>query len=325
MAPRRGQSKGQRGQRSRPAEIAQPQQQEVPAADPAQGSAPTIIDPPTTPIRQVGPFRVPQYNPPPLAPRPASPSGEDFDFTEADAIPLSVPPAAGNLSSPVKRARAVGGNQNSLQRKSDLEVWGEHDEDIIGTSVVVILKFFNNNISITEAARKVWRSNVYDHYIITVNRISDPFSDQPQSIEFVFTCKSHTQNHAQPLRRNRMKAGDGTTKFLKDVKQCEEKQGIYQPRPASSSVPYTVENHRALIALRCAKHARPMNEILDDDYRTEVDMLRPGTVVPHPTTIQRDLINIYVHMSTFVMNYFLVGLIILSNIHFFGLKNIYSN
>ena len=68
-----------------------------------------------------------------------------------------------------------------------------------------------------------------------------------------------------------------------------------------------------------------MNEILDDDYRAEVDMLRPGTVVPHPTTIEQDLINIYVHMSTFVMNYFLVGVIIPSNIYFFGLKNIYRN
>ena len=29
-------------------------------------------------------------------------------------------------------AHAVGGNQNNLQKKSDLEVWGESDEDIIG-------------------------------------------------------------------------------------------------------------------------------------------------------------------------------------------------
>jgi hypothetical protein len=179
MAPCRGQSKGQCGQHSQPAEITQPQ---LPAADPAQGSraiTPTNINLPTTPIHQVGPFCVPQYNPPPLTPRPASPDGEDFDFTDADAIPLSVPPAAGNLSSPVKCARAVGGNQNSLQKKSDLEVWEERDEDIIGTSVAAILKIFNNNISITEAAQKVWRSNIHDHYIITVNQISDPFSDQP--------------------------------------------------------------------------------------------------------------------------------------------------
>ena len=88
---------------------------------------------------------------------------------------------------------------------------------------------------------------------------------------------------------------------------------------------HTVKKYHAFTALCWAKHARPMNEILDDDYRAEVDMLCPGTVVPHPTTILWDLINIYVHMSTFVMNYFLVGVIIPSNIYFFGLKNIYSN
>ena len=131
--------------------------------------------------------------------------------------------------------------------------------------MAVISKFLHNNISITEAAWKAWQSNIYDHYIITVNRISDPFSDQAQSIEFLLTCISHTQNHAQPLHRSWMKSEDGTTMFLKDVKQCEEKQVIYQPQPASSSVPYTVENYHALIALHCAKHARPMNEILDDD------------------------------------------------------------
>lgn len=111
------------------------------------------------------------------------------------------------------------------------------------------------------------------------------------------------------MRRDRIKTSDGTTKFLKDVRKCEEKQGISQP-PATSSIPYSADNHRALIALRCAKHARPINEILDDNYRAEVDMLRPGTVVPHPTTIQRDLISIYIHMSTFVMSYFAVGLLL---------------
>ena len=134
MAPQRGQSKVQHEQRSRPAEVTQPQQQDIPEADPAQGSRATApnINLLTTPIHQAGPFHLPQYNPPPLAPRPASPSGEDFDFTEADTIPLSVPPAACNLLSPVKCACAVGGNQNTLQKKSDLEDWGESDEDIIG-------------------------------------------------------------------------------------------------------------------------------------------------------------------------------------------------
>ncbi|KDR72412.1 hypothetical protein GALMADRAFT_36783, partial [Galerina marginata CBS 339.88] len=100
--------------------------------------------------------------------------------------------------------------------------------------------------------------------------------------------------------------GDGTTKFKKDVQRCEEKQGIYQVAQKEPSIPYSPETHRALLSLRCAKHARPINEILDDDYRAEVDMLRPGTVLPHPTTVQRDLISIYIHMSTFVVSYFSV-------------------
>jgi hypothetical protein len=93
---------------------------------------------------------------------------------------------------------------------------------------------------------------------------------------------------------------------------CEERQGIYQPQAAPKAVPYTPETHRALIALRCAKHSRPINSILDDDYRTEVEMLRPGTVLPHSTTVQRDLVDIYIHMSTFVMNYFMVNFFLLS-------------
>jgi len=111
------------------------------------------------------------------------------------------------------------------------------------------------------------------------------------------------------LRCDRGKTGDGTTKFLKDVRACEEKQGIYQPQLASTSVPYTPETHRALIALHCAKHSRPINSILDDDYRTEVEMLHPGIALPHPTTVQRDLVNIYIQMSIFVMNYFVVEFI----------------
>ena len=234
MAPWRGQSKGQCRQCSWPAEVTQPQQQDVPEADPAQGSRATApnINLLTTPICWAGPFRVPQYNPPPLAPRPASPSGEDFDFTEADTIPLSVPSVAGNLSSPVKCTCAVGGNQNNLQKKKQSRSLGGKWWRYYWY-VAVISKFLHNNISITEAAWRAWQSNVYDHYIITVNRISDPFSDQAQSIEFLLTCKSHTQNHAQPLHRSWMKSEDGTTKFLKEVKQCEEKQGIYQPQPAS--------------------------------------------------------------------------------------------
>ena len=136
MAPRtRGQNP--RGRRGQPSTHQQHQQQQeeqtqVPAITERgnQANRDTASDP-VTPVRRTGPFRVPQYNPRPLPARPESSDGEDFDFDEADAVPISAPPAAGALGSPVKRARAIGGNQVNLQRKGDFEVWDESDEDII--------------------------------------------------------------------------------------------------------------------------------------------------------------------------------------------------
>ena len=156
------------------------------------------------------------------------------------------------------------------------------------------------------AAMKVWHSNVYDHYSITLNRIYNRRTQQPERMEFIFTCATHPENHAKPLTHARGKTSDRTTKFRIDVEKCQKAQGIFVPSSSSPSIPYSPETHRALIALRCAKHARPINKILDDDYRAEVNMLRPGTVVPHPTTVQKDLVSIYIHMSTFVVSYFQV-------------------
>jgi len=139
MAPRnRGQNP--RGRRGQPSTHQQHQQQQeeqiqVPAITEHENqgtrdTAPTAPDP-VTPVRRTGPFCVPQYNPHPLPARPESPDGEDFDFDEADAVPISAPPAAGALGSPVKCAHVIGGNQVNLQRKGDFEVWDESDEDII--------------------------------------------------------------------------------------------------------------------------------------------------------------------------------------------------
>ncbi|KAF8799387.1 hypothetical protein BYT27DRAFT_7217763 [Phlegmacium glaucopus] len=75
--------------------------------------------------------------------------------------------------------------------------------------------------------------------------------------------------------------------------------------PESGTIPYSEPAHRALIALRCAKNARPINSVLDDDYKLEVEMLQPGTKIPHPMTVQRDLLYIYEQASIAVKNYFL--------------------
>jgi hypothetical protein len=87
---------------------------------------------------------------------------------------------------------------------------------------------------------------------------------------------------------------------------CLRKQGCEHVKPVQTAIPYSEAAHHALIALRCAKNARPINSVLDDDYKHEVEMLRPGTKIPHPMTVQRDLLYIYVQAAIAVKNYFLV-------------------
>jgi hypothetical protein len=41
-------------------------------------------------------------------------------------------------------------------------------------------------------------------------------------------------------------------------------------------------------------------------YQVEVEMLRPGTILPGPQTVSRDIKSIYAEMSKNVRNYFMV-------------------
>ena len=151
----------------------------------------------------------------------------------------------------------------------------------------------------------VWISDVYDHYDVSLQRNLTE-TQGPLSISMVFTCKTHPHLHPYARTRLRGKTGDGTSNLQKDVDMCLRKQGHEHVKPTSSTIPYSEAAHRALIALHCAKNARPINSVLDEDYRNEVEMLRPGTKLPHPMTVQRDLLCIYEQASIAVKNYFLV-------------------
>jgi hypothetical protein len=135
--PVKGRGANPRGCRGQPSTVHHQQQQQqqqqvqVPAITAPEPENDAIVLNPVTPIRRTGPFHPSMHNLHPIPARPSSPDEEDFDFDEADAIPITPPPAAGALGSPVKRARTVGGNQASLHQKGDLQVWDESDEDII--------------------------------------------------------------------------------------------------------------------------------------------------------------------------------------------------
>ena len=132
MAPR-GRGTNARGRHGQPSTLQQQQQQQVqvPATTATEPENDAIVLDPVILICHTGLFHPSLHNLQPIPAQPSSPDEEDFDFDEADAIPITPPPAAGALGSPVKRACAVGGNQVSLHWKGDLQVWDENDEDII--------------------------------------------------------------------------------------------------------------------------------------------------------------------------------------------------
>ncbi|KDQ20120.1 hypothetical protein BOTBODRAFT_102100, partial [Botryobasidium botryosum FD-172 SS1] len=76
---------------------------------------------------------------------------------------------------------------------------------------------------------------------------------------------------------------------------------------ANPTLQYTPAMHRAVIALRCAMSKRPFNIVNDPYYKMEVELLRPGTIVPHPSTVSRDICAIYSEAAKHVREYFEVG------------------
>lgn len=126
---------------------------------------------------------------------------------------------------------------------------------------------------------------------------------------FVFTCKLDAENH-KPHFRPREKTSEGTANLKTGLEGCNKRRGIATATPgeiaSGSSTPYSAAVHRALIALRCATSQRPFTCVLDEYYRAEVQLLRPGTILPSPSTVSRDICSIYLDMAKYVRDYFKV-------------------
>jgi len=148
---------------------------------------------------------------------------------------------------------------------------------------------------------------VYDHYNITLRRDMDTYG-KPSSMFFVFTCKKHPDHH--PIHvRPRMLSSQGTSNLKSGMETCHKLE-LDGPADADRppSIPYSTAAHRTLIALRCARNHRSFNSVQDEDYQAEVEMLRPGTIVPSPNTVSRDIKALYLQMSIFVRSYFAVSI-----------------
>ncbi|KAF8960349.1 hypothetical protein BDZ97DRAFT_1666001 [Flammula alnicola] len=113
-----------------------------------------------------------------------------------------------------------------------------------------------------------------------------------------------------------MSTGQGTTNLVRTATKCEQRRGV-EGKDSSANAQqnlhqtvskYTESRHRAIVALRCAMSHRAVNMVNDPLYKEEVELLRPGTKIPAPMTVSRDLKTLYQRGSALVVEYFSVRL-----------------
>ncbi|KAL1739613.1 hypothetical protein HDZ31DRAFT_1593, partial [Schizophyllum fasciatum] len=99
-----------------------------------------------------------------------------------------------------------------------------------------------------------------------------------------------------------LKTKDGTNQLLRTAKDCDKQRGVVVARPLSS-ISYSYIAHRTLIALRCVMNHRPFESVRDPFYAQEIEMLRPGTKLPSPKTVSRDVKRLYEGLAVHFQSY----------------------
>jgi hypothetical protein len=171
---------------------------------------------------------------------------------------------------------------------------------------------------LTAEEKKKWKSSSYDHYSVSLERLYN-HDGSKFKLRFKFTCRFDPVNHIQ--YRDRMMTAQGATNLTRSIIQCEKKRGVQGNSPANaqqnlhgSVSKYTEIRHRAIVALRCAVSHRAFNMVDDPFYKQEVELLRPGTKVPSPKMVSRDVQTLYQMGSKRVVEYFSVRCIV-DNLH----------
>ncbi|KAI6115820.1 hypothetical protein EDD16DRAFT_1476155 [Pisolithus croceorrhizus] len=114
-----------------------------------------------------------------------------------------------------------------------------------------------------------------------------------------------------------MRTAHGTKNLARGIDQCNERWGVTSRDPGDPSAvgeqqttesvsEYTPARHRAIIAMRYSVPKRPYDMVGDPLYVEEIQLLRPGTVIPSPATVSRDVNEIYKVGSKHVKEYFSV-------------------
>ncbi|QRW04488.1 AC transposase [Ceratobasidium sp. AG-Ba] len=131
---------------------------------------------------------------------------------------------------------------------------------------------------IINASLGAWRSSVYQHYNSYLDRIYDEHGS-PSRLTFRFECK-----YKHPR-----------TQFNTEIDSDSQSRYFNG---------YSEARHRTLIALRCAQNKRSFNSVDDNLYQEEVDLLRPGTILPSSRTVSPDTQVLYASSSDGVKVYY---------------------
>ena len=198
------------------------------------------------------------------------------------------------------------------RKGSDEDVWEFPDTKIIGMYIHLARILFISKSCHTELSKKAWKSSVYDHYNVSLER-----SHETRTLTFRFTCRFDPIGHPS-LIRGRLDTSQGTSNLERSRKKCIQRRGADEnPTPGAPQPPglmYSQPKHRALIAARCASSKRPFNSVADAYYIQEVEMLRPGTKLPSPATVSRDINAMYKFGAGVVCEYFSVCTLLLCTI-----------
>ncbi|KAJ7170280.1 hypothetical protein C8R43DRAFT_825309, partial [Mycena crocata] len=100
----------------------------------------------------------------------------------------------------------------------------------------------------------------------------------------------------------------GTSNIKDTADQCDIARGcVPEPATSTSGVPsYMPAGLRTAIAMHCATSHHPFGYIHDKWYQFQVEMLRPGTPIPDPSTVSRDAKALYLKLSVVVKAHFAV-------------------
>lgn len=207
--------------------------------------------------------------------------------SEASAVPTSI-----------RRTRAK-------RIKTDEDVWDWSDKKIIGEHKPVHVVYFWLNACDIEESRKTWKSAVYGHYNISLE-----CCNTTHTLTFQFTCRFDPTEHAS-LTHARAATSQGTSNLERGRHKCDKAHGV-DPSTSGNNIQlqpppqYSYAKYRAFIAAHCASSRRPFNSVADPHYIQEVEMLRPGTKLPSPATVSRDVNRMYEVGVDVVQKYFSV-------------------